>query len=95
MTFTHRFSRSLSCTMTIVDQPPAAGARHIQSIEWTGRPKHKHLREYVRWRHVVNAHLAELWKLRIMEAIGTGPRTWECWGYTPGEAPKLLEKVES
>ena len=95
MTFTHRFSRTLSCTMTVTDQPPAGGERYIQKIEWTGRPKPKHVREYVRWRHVVNAHLAQLWNFRIMEAIEIGPRTWEFWGYTPGEAPKLLSKAKA
>jgi hypothetical protein len=95
MTFAHRFSRTLSCTMTVSDEPPSNGARYIQNIEWTGCPKPKHTREYVRWRHIVNAHLAELWNFRIMEAIETGPRLWEFWGYAPGEPPKLLEKVES
>ena len=81
--------------MIVTDQPPAPGERHIQNIEWTGQPKPKHVHEYIRWRHVVNAHLAELWNFRIMEGIETAPRTWEFWGYAPGEAPKLLQKVDS
>ena len=49
MTFTHRFSRSLSCSMTVTDQPPVGGERYLQKIEWSGRPKPKHAREYIRW----------------------------------------------
>jgi hypothetical protein len=81
--------------MTISDQPPSGGTRYIQKIEWTGRPKPKHIREYVRWRHVVNTHLAAHWNLRLMEAVQTNPRLWEFWGYAPGEPPKLLQKIPS
>ncbi len=92
MTFVHRFSRSLSCTMTVADDPPATGANYVQQIKWTGRPKSKHVGEYVRWCHTVYSHLANHWNLRLMQAIETGPQLWEFWGYTPGEAPELLDK---
>jgi hypothetical protein len=92
MTFTHRFSRTLSCTMTVSDEPPAGGENYIQKIEWTGRPKAKHTREYVRWCHVIYSHLANHWNLRLMQAVQIGPRLWEFWGYEPGQTPKLLKK---
>ena len=81
--------------MTVTDELPANGVYHIQNIEWTGRPKPKHIPEYVRWRHVVNAHLANLWNFRIMEAIQTSPQTWEFWAYAPGETPKRLNKART
>jgi len=81
--------------MTVADQPPTNDVQHIQNIEWTGRPKRKHIPEYVRWRHVVNAHLAKLWNFRIMEAIQTGPQTWEYWAYAPGETPKRLNEART
>jgi hypothetical protein len=92
MTFIHRFSRSLTCTMTVSDNPPANGENFVQQVEWTERPKPKHTREYVRWCHTVYSHLADHWHLRLMQAVQTGPRLWEFWGYEPGLAPKLLKK---
>jgi hypothetical protein len=93
MTFTHRFNRSLSCTMTVRDQPPVNGESFVQNVEWTGHPKPKHIREYVRWCHLVYSHLAHHWNLRIMQAVQTGPTLWEFWGYAPDQAPKMLDKI--
>jgi hypothetical protein len=78
MTFVHRFSRSLSCTMTVSDDPPSNGENFVQQVEWTERPKTK--------------HLANHWNLRLMQAVQTDPRLWEFWGYEPGQAPKLMKK---
>ena len=93
MTFVHRFSRSLSCTMTVADDPPLNGERYIQRVEWTGRPKPKHAREYIQWCHVVHSHLANYWGLRLMHVVQTKPTLWECWAYEPGTAPRLLDKI--
>jgi hypothetical protein len=95
MTFTHRFSRSLSCSMTVTDQPPVGGERYLQKIEWSGRPKPKHAREYIRWCHVVHSHLADHWGLRLMHAVQISPTLWEFWAYAPGQAPKLVSKLSS
>jgi len=81
--------------MTVADEPPIGGERYIQRVEWTGRPKPKHAREYVRWSHIVHSHLANHWGLRIMQAVQVSPTLWECWAYAPEEAPKLLEKISS
>jgi hypothetical protein len=61
----------------------------IQAVEWTGRPKSKHLREYVRFCHVVYSHLADHWQLRLLNVVQTRPTLWEIWEYRPGQAPKL------
>ena len=95
MTFTHKFNRKLLCTMTVADQPPVNSERYIQKVEWTGCPKSKHIREYIRWCHVVHSHLADHWGLRLMHAVQISPTLWECWAYAPGEAPKLLDKISS
>jgi hypothetical protein len=93
MKFIHRFSRSLSCEMTVADEPPLGGEFHIRNVAWTGRPKPKHVREYVRWIHVVNEHLANLWGFKLMHAVQVEPRLWELWGYEPGKPAKLLDKM--
>ena len=67
------------------------GENFIQNVEWTERPKPKHLREYVRWCHTVYSQLANRWNLRLMQAIQAGPNRWEFWAYTPGEPPKRLQ----
>ena len=77
--------------MHVVDEPPAKGEAHIQNVEWTGRPKPKHAREYVRWCHVVNTHLATLWDIRLLHVVQTGPKLWAFWAYEAGEAPKRMD----
>ena len=91
MTFIHRFSRSLTCTIHVADKPPAKGNLHIQAIQWTGQPKPKHTREYIRWCHVVHSHLADLWNIRLLHAVQTGPKLWEFWAYEPGQPPKRMD----
>jgi hypothetical protein len=91
MTFVHRFNRSLRCTLTVADDPPVNGANFVQNIEWTARPKPKHLREYVRWCHGVYGCLSSRWNCRMMHVIETGPDRREFWAYTPGEPPKRLK----
>ena len=90
MTFIHRFSRSVSCTLEITDEPTEPGTSHIKDVVWTGRPKSKHLTEYVYWMHSVNSHLADLWQMKIMYAVQSSPAVWEFWGYEPGKPPKRI-----
>jgi hypothetical protein len=79
--FIHKFSRSLSCKMLVSDTPPKKGQPHIQEVEWTGRPKPKHLREYIRFCHVVNSHLAAHWQISLLHVVQTSPTLWEAWEY--------------
>jgi hypothetical protein len=81
MKFIHKFNRSLSCEVLVSDTPPEKGQSHIQSIEWTGRPKRKHVSEYVRFCHVVNSHLADHWQISLPRIVQTSPTIWECWEY--------------
>jgi hypothetical protein len=93
MKFVQKFSRSLSCEMVVCDEPPEKGQCHVQSVEWIGRPKRKHLPEYVRFCHVVNAHLADLWQMSILQLLQTSPTNWEAWEYRPGQAPKRVDDI--
>jgi hypothetical protein len=77
--------------MTVADDPPVWGEHFVQNVEWTESPKPKHLREYVRWCHMVYSPLADHWNLRLMQAIQAGPARLEFWAYTPEEAPKRLQ----
>ena len=56
------------------------GQSHIQSVQWTGRPKRKHIAEYIGFCHEVNRHLAEV---------------WEVWQHRPGQAPKRAGHIET
>jgi hypothetical protein len=92
--FIHRFNRSLCCEMLVSDTPPEKGRPHIQAIEWSGRPKPKHLREYIRFCHVVNSHLADHWQMSLLHVFQTGPRTLEIWQYHPSQAPKRATDID-
>jgi hypothetical protein len=95
MIFVHQFSRKVRCTLTTTDEPPAQGEPHVVNCEWTEFPKPKHVREYVRWICEVNRHLADLWNKRMAHAVQVDRRTWEFWGFVPGEAPELVKVVRS
>jgi hypothetical protein len=83
MTFAHRFSNSLSCTLTVED-----GKNLVRSIEWTGEPKPKHLGEFVRFMHLVNREIADTLGVAISYEVESGPRV-ECWLYEPFRVPRL------
>jgi hypothetical protein len=72
----------------VCDEPPEQGQSLVQSVEWIGQPKRKHLPEYLRFCHVVNAHLADLWQMSILQLPQTSPTNLEAWEYRPGQAPK-------
>src|SRR5262245_51985813 len=90
MKFIHRFSHSLSCEMTVTDEPPAAGQSHVQSIEWIGELKSKHIAEDRQWVLHTTSILAERWNLSILYGLGVSPQRTEFWQFEPGKAPKLL-----
>jgi len=91
--FVHGFSRSLSCEVVVCDEPPDKGQSLVQSVEWIGQPKRKHLPEYLRFCHVVNSHLADLWQMSILQLLHTSPTNWEAWKYRPGQAPKRIDDI--
>ena len=62
LTFVHRFSRTASCEMRVVNSAPRPGHLMQDSCEWTGRPKPKHLAEYRRWVLLTAQLLADRWK---------------------------------
>ena len=95
MKFIHHFSHSLSCEMIVADAPPPRGEAHIRDVQWAGKPKPKHIGECVRWCHVVNSRLADLWNLRLLHVVQTGPKLREFWAYEPGKPAKLLEKIST
>ena len=93
MKFVHKCSRSLSCEMVVCDEPPEKGQSHIQSVEWIGQPKRKHLPEYLRFCHVVNSHLADHWQMSILQLVQPSPTNWESGEYRPGQAPKRCDDI--
>jgi hypothetical protein len=81
--------------MVVCDQPPKKAQSHIQSVKWTGKPKRKLLRQYLRWCHLVNSLLADLWQVSILRAFQTRTMVWEWWTYRPGQAPKRKGKFNT
>jgi hypothetical protein len=76
--------------MVVRDEPPARGQSHIQSIEWVGQPKPKHVAEYRQWILHTTSILAERWGLSILYGLGVSPNCTEVWQFKPGKAPKLV-----
>jgi len=93
LTFSHRFSARISCTVRIKDEPPSDQTPFAPRFEWTERPKRKHLPEYCRWiLHVVQI-CADRWNVRILYVLGPTPNTTEWWTFEPGKAPVLQQKL--
>ena len=93
MRFIHKFSCSLQCEVQVTDSPPPTGSRHIINCQWTGTPKPKHVREYVRWINEVNRYLADLWRINMAHVIQVKPNVWEFWAYEPDQPPKLMQTI--
>jgi hypothetical protein len=79
--------------MTVCDEPPPKGQCLIQDVQWMGRLKRKHVPEYLRFCHVVNSRLADLWQMSILQLLQTSPTNWEAWQYRPGQAPKRVDDI--
>ena len=79
--------------MHVADEAPRNGEHFIREVQWTGQPKPKHAREYVRWCHAVNTHLADLWNIRLMHVVQTLPNSCEFWAYEPDQPPKLMQTI--
>ncbi len=92
--FVHRFSPKLQCTVRVRDERPAASELSLgMSLEWSGRPKPKHIREYRQWILGVVQTLADRWNTSILYALGTAPNRTEFWRVAAGEAPRLVDKL--
>jgi hypothetical protein len=92
MKFIHRFSKTVSCVCEIPDTPPEPGTVHDREIVWKGRPKKKHLSQYIAWQNELNRLLAsEIWHLKLMHCFRIAKNKWQFWCYEPGQAPKLVK----
>jgi hypothetical protein len=96
-TFKCSFGKGITCEVQITDTQPEKGKSHILKIEWTGNPSRKTLRKveraYIGWMNSVNKQLADEWKISMMYVFQTFAGPIEIWGYSPGEPPKLVERV--
>lgn len=93
LTFIHRFSNSVQCTVRVPEQPPASGSHLDLSFELVGRLKPKHVSAYRRWMLGVNQTLSDHWRISLLYALGPAYNLTELWMFKPGEAPRLLERL--
>jgi hypothetical protein len=92
-TFIHRFSPTVSCTIEIGDNPPETATIDDRNVVWEGKPKPKHVPEYMRWCHEVNRQLANEWDKKIMQVFMISETKREFWAYEPGNPPKRLSEA--
>lgn len=90
-TFKCNFGKKLSCEVHVPDVAPPHGSKHIQKIEWSGKPTLKVIRPYIAWMNSVNQTLADEWGIKIMHVFQTSPTTVEAWSYEPGKPPELIK----
>jgi hypothetical protein len=88
LTFIHKFSRTVACTVRVGDQAPEAGSTLDLRFEWNGKPKPKHIPEYRRWMLSVIQTQSDHWQSKIMYALQSSPHQTEMWVFEPGEPPK-------
>jgi len=62
-------------------------------FEWNGRLKRKHVSAYRQWLLVVNQTLSDHWQKSIFYALGTHHNRTELWRFTPGQTPRLVQKL--
>jgi hypothetical protein len=87
LTFLHRFSRTVSCKMRVIDFTPRPGHLMQCNCEWTGRPKPKHIAQYRQWVVSTAAILAQRWKQRILYCLGVSSTCTEIWAFEQGSLP--------
>jgi hypothetical protein len=63
-------------------------------LEWSGKPKSKHLAAYRQWALFIHQTLADRWGERILYVLGTTANQTELWSFEPGRAPKLIKKLD-
>jgi hypothetical protein len=93
LTFCHRFSTTLKCTLCAQDTPPDPGSCANYAFEWVGVFRKKFVPEYRRWVLCTNQTLADHWQTSILYALGIADDQTELWEFKPGETPKLVKKL--
>lgn len=89
-TFKCNFGNGVTCEVQTTDLPPEPNSRHIQKMEWTGKPTKAVLRPYVAWINSVNKLLADEWGVKMMHVFQLSATTYEAWCYEPGKPPKRV-----
>lgn len=90
--FVHHFGGGVVCELTIADRAPEPGRTFLQEIEWTGKPKPKHIAQYRQWILTTTQTLCDRWNRSILYALSPNPRSTELWSFLPGRAPRLEQK---
>jgi hypothetical protein len=94
LTFVHRFSRTLQCTLKISNRFPEDGILRLE-FEWFGRPHKRNLAEYRQWILGVAQSLVNRWGRTMLYALGVAPDRTELWAFEPGKAPKLARVINA
>lgn len=89
-TFKCNFGKGITCEMHTTDTPPEKGTKHILGMEWEGKPKKRHMRQYIAWVNTVNKTLTDEWGIKIMHVFQTAPNSIEAWQYEPNKAPQRV-----
>jgi hypothetical protein len=93
LTFAHKFSPTVQCSVRVSDQPPEPGAGLNLRFEWSGQPKREHLAPYRQFILSTVQILSDRWGATILYGLGTAADSTEVWVFEPGKAPRLLEKL--
>src|SRR6202035_1303432 len=93
VTFVHKFSPTVQCSVRVSDQPPEPGAPLNLTFHWSGQPKRKHLAPYRQWILSTVQILSDRWGAEILSGLGVAADETELWSFEPGKAPRLLEKL--
>jgi hypothetical protein len=92
LTFSHKFSRGLQCTLKVRDEPPAGFQPNVE-IKWIGRPNTSDLPSYRKWILATFQLLADRWQQKILYCLGASPTRTELWTFEPNKRPKLMRKL--
>jgi hypothetical protein len=81
------------CEFTVGDQATEPGSTFLHQIEWTGKPKPKHIAEYRQWILATIQTLCERWNKSILYALSPNPHSTELWSFRAGSSTKTRRKV--
>ena len=93
LTFAHRFSPTVQCSVRVDDQPPEPGAPLNLTFHWSGQPKREHLAPYRQWILSTVQILSDRWGVTILYGLGAAADATELWSFEPGKAPRLVQKL--
>jgi len=91
-TFKCDFGKGITCSIKVTATPPAKGLSHVRAVEWTGQRTPKTTALYMAWMHSVNKQLSDEWNIGLIHVFRTAANRAEIWLYTPGKAPKQIER---